>query len=260
MNPAKLAQFAKNQLVDTAADQYLRQLIQEEMCRGLKRYMEVELFPRIHLKVGRGISLGTARRWLHLEGFRYISHKKGLYFDGHDRPDVLAYCQNHFLPTMKSLEPCLVQYVVGDVEKPIPPSNFVERLLVLCSHDESTSQANDSQEKSWVLGDQHPLCKKGSWLWTSSKRHHLLNSWLVGRCQSNPRIWKKLRRILDRRTFRQTGMFIHINNQSLSDTLQLTEKIIPTFERAHGPGYQALFMVDNSQGHSAYAEDALLVS
>lgn len=42
--------------------------------------------------------------------------------------------------------------------------------------------------------------------------------------------------------------------------LQLKEKIIPAFENAHGPGYQALFMVDNSQGHSAYSEDALLVS
>ena len=42
--------------------------------------------------------------------------------------------------------------------------------------------------------------------------------------------------------------------------LQLTEKIIPAFEEGHGPGYQALIMVDNSQGHSAYAEDALLVN
>lgn len=42
--------------------------------------------------------------------------------------------------------------------------------------------------------------------------------------------------------------------------LQLKEKIIPAFERAHGPGYQMLLMVDNSQGHSAYAKDALLVS
>ncbi|KAF7309325.1 hypothetical protein MIND_00302800 [Mycena indigotica] len=39
---------------------------------------------------------------------------------------------------------------------------------------------------------------------------------------------------------------------------QLKEKIIPAFEAAHGPGYQALFMIDNSQGHSAYSEDALL--
>jgi hypothetical protein len=162
VNPAKLAQFARNQLIDTAADQYLHHIIQEEMPRGLKQYMEIELFPRIHLKVGRGISLSTARRWLHLEGFRYISHKKGLYFDGHDRPDVLAYRQDYFLPTMKSLESRLVQYVVGDVETEIPPSNFVERQLVLCSHDESTSQANDSCEKSWVLGDEHMLRKKGA--------------------------------------------------------------------------------------------------
>lgn len=42
--------------------------------------------------------------------------------------------------------------------------------------------------------------------------------------------------------------------------LQLIEKIIPAFERAHGAGYQMLLMVDHSQGHSAYAVDALLVS
>ena len=42
--------------------------------------------------------------------------------------------------------------------------------------------------------------------------------------------------------------------------MQLKERIIPAFEAAHGAGYQALIMVDNSQGHSAYASDALLLS
>jgi hypothetical protein len=42
--------------------------------------------------------------------------------------------------------------------------------------------------------------------------------------------------------------------------VKLVEKIIPAFERAHGPLYQALIMVDNSQGHSAYAVNALLTS
>ncbi|OAX30732.1 hypothetical protein K503DRAFT_818498 [Rhizopogon vinicolor AM-OR11-026] len=41
---------------------------------------------------------------------------------------------------------------------------------------------------------------------------------------------------------------------------QLQEKIIPTFECLHGPEYQVLFLIDNSQGHSAYAEDVLAVS
>jgi len=40
----------------------------------------------------------------------------------------------------------------------------------------------------------------------------------------------------------------------------LKDKIIPAFERAHLPGYKALFLIDNSQGHSAYAANALLVS
>jgi len=51
--------------------------------------------------------------------------------------------------------------------------------------------------------------------------------------------------------------------RTCSDNMQfakIQEKIIPAFEHAHGPGYQALIMVDNSQGHSAYLADALLVS
>ncbi|KAF9005671.1 hypothetical protein BDQ17DRAFT_1325166 [Cyathus striatus] len=40
----------------------------------------------------------------------------------------------------------------------------------------------------------------------------------------------------------------------------IKEKIIPAFEKAHPLGYQMLMMVDNSQGHSAYAENALLVN
>jgi hypothetical protein len=40
--------------------------------------------------------------------------------------------------------------------------------------------------------------------------------------------------------------------------LQLVKRIIPAFEHAHGPSYQALIMVDNLQGHLAYLVDALL--
>jgi hypothetical protein len=169
MDPAKLAKFTKNELLPDAAAKYLQHITHDEMPKGLKKYLEIELFPRIHLKAGRGISLSTARRWLHLEGFRYTSHKKGLYFDGHDRPDVIAYRQNDFLPAMKEIEPRLVRYVVGNVHEelvaqgPTPwlHQNFVQRRVVLCPQDEMTSQANDAPEKSWVLGDHHPLRKKG---------------------------------------------------------------------------------------------------
>jgi hypothetical protein len=84
MNPEKLTQFSQNKLIPSVADEYLHHIICDEMPCGLKKYMKYELFPHIQLKVGRGISLSTARQWMHKEGFRYISHKKGLYYDGHD--------------------------------------------------------------------------------------------------------------------------------------------------------------------------------
>ena len=64
---------------------------------------------------------------------------------------------------MKSHEPRLVRYTVGNVETELAvwPQNYVEQHLVLCAHDEMTAQAHDANEKSWVLEDQHALWKKG---------------------------------------------------------------------------------------------------
>jgi len=149
MNPDKPRQFSKNELIPDATDKYLCHLVCEEMPLDLKKYMDVELFPRVHLQVGRGISLSTARCWLRQEGFHFISHKKGMYFDGHDHPDVLSYRHNEFLPTMKCHEPCLVRYSVGNVETElaIQPQNYVEWRL-LSAHDKMTAQAHDTNEKS----------------------------------------------------------------------------------------------------------------
>ena len=163
MNPTKLADFSRAQLVPTAADKYLRHLVDNEMPRGLKKYMELELFPCIQLKAGKGVSLSTARRWLRKEGFQYIGFKKGLYFDGHDWPDVIKYRQDIFLPMVKDYFPHLVRYQAGDAEKEVDvsPPNYVERRIVLVAHDEMTAQAHDTVKKSWVFEDQHALRKKG---------------------------------------------------------------------------------------------------
>ena len=44
-----------------------------------------------------------------------------------------------------------------------------------------------------------------------------------------------------------------------ADDYQIKNKIIPVFKRLHGPEYQALIMVDNSQGHSTWPKNALHV-
>ena len=43
-------------------------------------------------------------------------------------------------------------------------------------------------------------------------------------------------------------------------SIQLKEKFFLTFEQLHGPGFTAVVLVDNSQGHSAYGSDALLAT
>ena len=80
MDPAKLAKFTKNELLPDTAAKYLQHITREEMPKGLKKYMEIELFPQIHLKVGWGISLSTAHHWLHLKGFCYNVTQKRFIF------------------------------------------------------------------------------------------------------------------------------------------------------------------------------------
>lgn len=115
------------------------------------------------MKVTWGVSIRTARHWLHCEGFRFTKHRKVLYFDGHERPDVVEYHQNVFIPQIKQYHPQVIEYVVGDVgkEKEKVVENYINHHLVLVSHDESTTQANDGPKKSWVHKNEHALKKKG---------------------------------------------------------------------------------------------------
>jgi hypothetical protein len=60
MNPQKLQDFTNHKLLPDEAKKYCTHIVDKEMPLGLKKYMELELFPRIHMKVGRGISISTA--------------------------------------------------------------------------------------------------------------------------------------------------------------------------------------------------------
>ena len=137
MNPDKLSKFSEHKFTTSTADQYLCQIIQEEMTWGLKHYMELELFPHIHLKVRKGISLNMAWHWMHKEGFCCTSYLKVLYYDGHDCPDVVEYQQNYFFPMLKKHEPWLVRHAAEDEDKEVvgKAPNYVECWLVLSPHD-----------------------------------------------------------------------------------------------------------------------------
>ena len=163
MNPEKLRNFTNQLMLPAEAAKYCQNICNDEIPRGLKKYLELELLPRIHMKVGKGISLSTARRWLQHEGFKYTLHKKAIYYVGHDRADVVKDRQERFLPTMEEYRQRLVEYSMEDptkeVLKPLPPD---VRKLVLLAHDESTCTANDGPKASWVLEGEQPILKKGA--------------------------------------------------------------------------------------------------
>ncbi|TFY70750.1 hypothetical protein EVG20_g2243, partial [Dentipellis fragilis] len=267
VDPAKAAKFAKQQMVPEAAREFAQSAVQEEMPRGLKKYLEDEILPEFQLKPGgKGFSLSTMRRLMLDEGFSFTEHKKALYYDGHERPDVVHDRQKRFLPELLSHRHRIVRYVVGDVEheldERLPKWNCVEPRLVVCAHDESTMQANDGMKRSWVLDGEQPLRKKGQG--RGIHRSDVICStvgWLKDAGQSleygkNYEGYWTGELFVNQVTFDQV-IFRTSSDFEFLCASQLKTKIIPAFEDAHGPGYQALFLIDNSQGHAAYAEDSL---
>ncbi|KAF8231337.1 hypothetical protein L208DRAFT_1277353 [Tricholoma matsutake] len=116
--------------------------------------------------------------------------------------------------------------------------------MQLLAQDEMTAQANDIMPKTWVFEDQHRLRKKGV-------GHGLHKSDIL--CSTVGWLEEATQTLEYGKNYEGywTGeLFVK----------QLKDKIIPTFKCMHGAGHQALIMVNNSQGHSAYSEDALLVS
>ncbi|KAH9018306.1 hypothetical protein EDB84DRAFT_1626781 [Lactarius hengduanensis] len=166
MNPRKLSDLTKNKLIPDEAKKYLHNVVETEMPTGLKKYLELELLPRLQMKVSKGVSLRTA------------------------------------------------------------------------------PQSNDDEKMSWVLDGEQPLKKKG--VGRGLHQSDVICStkgWL-------PEASQTLEYGKNYDGYWNGELFVK----------QLAERIIPAFERAHGPSYQALIMVDNSQGHSAYSVDALLTS
>lgn len=97
-------------------------------------------------------------------GFDWKEVKKGIYQDGHERPDVIQYRQQVFLPIIAALLPRMPYPVknqlgeVVDIKQPDLPAG--EKLCIPVTHDECTCNANDGPHHQWIRGDEQPIRKK----------------------------------------------------------------------------------------------------
>ncbi|KZP15579.1 hypothetical protein FIBSPDRAFT_750052 [Athelia psychrophila] len=104
-----------------------------------------EIRERTHFT--KRISLSTAQEWMHKLEYRWTLTPKGQYVDGHERPDVVDYRQNKFLPEWSKYKDRTRDFST-EGPKHLPPPNL--RHAVFWFHDESQFYANDRRQQRWV--------------------------------------------------------------------------------------------------------------
>lgn len=101
------------------------------------------------------ISQSTAKRWLAKLKWRYSKTKNGMYIDGHERDDVVAY-RHAFVYRWAEYES---RFQFWDDNGNLLPRPSTSRPLILVTHDESVFFQNDERKTSWNHQDSQPAPK-----------------------------------------------------------------------------------------------------
>lgn len=198
----------------------------------------------------------TARRWLAKLGFEYRSVRKGVYVDGHEREDVVAY-RAEFLSRLQELKPRIVEWDEEGNEKDFTVPEGQQKIVIV-THDESTFHANDSRRQVWVEKGKMPLRPKGM------GKGIMVSDFLYprGRLAAPPTHTNE--RLEQHHLRRYAGELFEYSKDNYWTAEKMINQVksiaIPLFELAWPKDkYQALFMFDNSSNHSCMPEDALNV-
>ena len=116
------------------------------------------------------VSDRTARRWLNELGFKHKNKQgKGVYHDGHDRPDVQKYLHEGFLPRVKNyMRRTRIMREVTNADtgettwEELPPElEEGEREVIWLNQDESLFYANDDAGGMWCEVGKSYIAVKG---------------------------------------------------------------------------------------------------
>ncbi|RIB05318.1 hypothetical protein C2G38_2219929 [Gigaspora rosea] len=219
-----------------------------------KQYVDSLILPEYTGGTRKEISPRTARRWLIVLGCQFKRYHKGMYFDEHERKNVVDY-RNRFLEKMKILERRIATYEGEKMEPISPVLGIGERELIFVTHDECIFYANDRKRGIWVCNGMMPLCKKGN------GKSIMVSKFVLEACrrlrlnekekQSHPNIPAEARYYLKPGKNKESYWTVeHLLKQ-------IKENAITIFE-AKFPGATAVFAFDNSMNHAAFANDALM--
>lgn len=193
------------------------------------------------------ISLSTAQRWLKKLGWNHRTGK-GMFYDGHERIDVVEY-RNGFVARWALLEKHFLVYD-GEVGTFSAPTSTP---AVVITHDESIFRANDDRPKVWLEKGSNRCFKKNSGQSIMvSGFCCACHGWLYATEDQMPGKSEKER----------SGLELLVpgkNNEGWWTNAKLVEqlnRVIPVAVRLHG-GMDIVFMFDNSANHHAKEPEGL---
>ena len=217
-----------------AAREYVRQ---NSCVRGEPNMTSEAFCDWISSTYGVTICRETARIWLHNLGFSQKNHHKGVYFDGHERSDVVEF-RNDFVSKIKELEPLCKRPgytpVVSEGQRPI----------IVVHHDESTFYSNADQSNFWSDGEMTVLKQKslGQAIMVSDFIEEASGDYL-------------------RHDDEHARLLLETQTDGYFDSekfLVQVDKAIDIFEAKY-PLHQGLFLFDNAPSHKKCPDDALKV-
>jgi len=191
--------------------------------------------------------------------------RKGVFIDGHERPDVVDYRQQ-FVAEMHRLSPYLVEFESdGKIKDKSYPANCEvggseDRPIIVITHDESIFSANDGKRKAWGAENQTFLRPKGKG--KGIMVSDFLLPWSRLNLFSLPKARQEELQGLGI-PLEATVLYEYGKEEGYWDGKMLLEQSIgralPIAEALY-PGYKFLFLFDNATSHSVYSPDALRAS
>ncbi|CAA7267960.1 unnamed protein product [Cyclocybe aegerita] len=196
----------------------------------------------------RGITVRTARHWLKKLNWRYTRKRNGMYIDGHEREDVVAYWKA-FVSRWQEYEKHFIIYDNdGNVlSKPagFPVPQISRFHLILVTHNESTFYENDRHKTKWTHFQEKATTERkgeGPLIMVSE---FLTPDW--GRLKDGD----DEARILFRAGKNRDGYFDN------DDLISQVDHAIDIFEGLTNGFATGLFLFDNAPSHQKWAMDAL---
>ncbi|EFP85140.2 uncharacterized protein PGTG_11309 [Puccinia graminis f. sp. tritici CRL 75-36-700-3] len=227
-----------------------------------QRYVVETLLPRFGIE--KNLVRSTITRWMVKLGFTPQVYRKSLYFDGHERPDVVA-SRKKYIEDYKKYRSRSRTYGGEDLDfsAEIDPELLGDnKETVFIFHDESTVHAKERPRLAWLLPGTSEIRSKNA-----GRLIHISDFILetTGRLHLSPDEFRRSQNengTKPESNDAATVIYPGSNGDKWWDMDQLchqvARKAIPIFETTH-PNSQAIFIFDCSSAHGAYSKSALRV-